>query len=719
MSILDVPGISKAQLEARVTGITDEVVEARDMAQAFAIDSLGAVIESHAIVLQAPLDADAKVEVFRKSLISSTGSKVVGHTPVGEGSVASDVGLALRNNASGGLGDFSVDNKLLIFCGDSTTEQMTGSGFGFDRMTTLHRKNGGRFSKILGTINFGGSGYQLNGFVNDPAVAPPVIQMTTNAGLGVWDAFGHKPVGAISLGTALAWRALQASKVVWINCFGINDCILVGAVGNLDQPKLTDYLVQRLRKMVSRINAAFPEDEIVLQIPNPMTARPFNPAAGFPSASAYPSFGSVDATDQALVEKWNQSLRAAYLEVRANFPRTILFDTWDNVFGQSNTTLLAGTELKFLNDLVHPSGPGYVRRTDALVNLLAPEAPGRSSRRVEADLRATALGGDPWAYYPHYFRDNPAYRRILRLNTFVGIGTNYFDLFVDSAAFSIQIDTKKPIYVAIGGQAAQMFTTYTPGASGANTRLTGVAPSAAMQAAIGEVEIFQLTSTAKSTDPYLVGQIATIRPRELYTGKVTAAGVGYLDVTLDAVEERPSTKYIDGVLAGKLLIGGGADTTLALSTFTVNRLGATSDRAFRLLKTGTYTAYAGKACAVSFDDAAASPRIHETVFVQRNVIPHVQNGRGFVHCPVRMLEGATLQAFLSEIIAQPVTVEVYKVNYPTRTLVGTITIPANVRDAVLTTGNPTEVLSGSIYEFVITSATSQSTGVVGLAILPV
>lgn len=57
MSILDVPGISKAQLEARVTGITDEVVEARDMAQAFAIDSLGAVIESHAIVLQAPLDA--------------------------------------------------------------------------------------------------------------------------------------------------------------------------------------------------------------------------------------------------------------------------------------------------------------------------------------------------------------------------------------------------------------------------------------------------------------------------------------------------------------------------------------------------------------------------------------------------------------------------------------------------------------------------------------
>lgn len=62
MSILDVPGISKAQLEARVTGITDEVVEARDMAQAFAIDSLGAVIESHAIVLQAPLDAAKATE---------------------------------------------------------------------------------------------------------------------------------------------------------------------------------------------------------------------------------------------------------------------------------------------------------------------------------------------------------------------------------------------------------------------------------------------------------------------------------------------------------------------------------------------------------------------------------------------------------------------------------------------------------------------------------
>ena len=59
MSILDVPSVTKLQLDQRVEGITDEVHGARDSAQAFAIDALGAVMESHTIVLQAPLDAAA------------------------------------------------------------------------------------------------------------------------------------------------------------------------------------------------------------------------------------------------------------------------------------------------------------------------------------------------------------------------------------------------------------------------------------------------------------------------------------------------------------------------------------------------------------------------------------------------------------------------------------------------------------------------------------
>lgn len=638
--------------------------------------------------------------------------------PAGQGSGAMDVGAALRAGATGGLGDFTVDQKLMIFCGDSTTEQMKGAGYGFDRLTNLHRKNGGRFAGVLGTINFGGSGYTLNGFLNDSAVAPPVIQSNSVGAVSEWDYYGHKPVGAISLGTALAWRAQQAAKVVWVSCFGINDCILNAAVGNLSQAEITDYIAQRLRAVITRINAAFPGDEIVLRMPNPMTARPYVANAGFPSAAAYPNFGTDLAADQALVEKWNRGLRSAYLAVRAGFPRTILFDTWPLVFGDSNTTLTAGTELKFLGDLVHPSGPGYVRLADALVNVLAPEATGKSSRRVEADLRATALGGDGWTYYPHYFRDNPVYKRVLRIEGWVGIGANYLDLSVMLADFLRQVDSTKPIYVAIGGIAAQAFLTYTASVSGTNTRLTGVAPSALMQAAVGEMEVYQTASSSKTSDAYLMAQFASIRPRDAFLGKVSGSGNGYIDVVLDAAEGRPSTKYIEGVLAGKLLIGGGSDTTLSLSGFTVGRNGTSAIRTFRLLKSGDYSAYSGKACAVVFDDSAPSPRAQEAVFAQRSVVPHAKGARCFVHCPVRMFDGATIQVFLTEIIAQDVSVEVYRVRWPARTLIGSMTISANASSASLANGNQTDVTAGSIYELIVTSATSQPTGLVGLAVVP-
>lgn len=638
--------------------------------------------------------------------------------PSGKGSGAMDVGDALRAASSGGLGDFTVDQKLMIFCGDSTTEQMKGAGFGFDRLTNLHRKNGGRFAGILGTINFGGSGYTLNGFLNDPSEAPPVIQSGSVGAVSEWDYYGHKPVGSISLGTAMAWRAQQTAKVVWVPCFGINDCILYAAVGNLSQSEITDYIAQRLRAVVTRLNAAFPSDEIVLRVPNPMTARPYVANAGFPSAAAYPNFGSNLAADQALVEKWNRGLRGAYLAVRAGFARTILFDTWPLVFGDSNTTLTAGTELKFLGDLVHPSGPGYVRLADALVNVLAPEAAGKPSRRAEADLRATAIGGDAWAYYPHYFRDNPSYKRVLRIDTWVSVGATHLDLSIGLAGFLRQVDSTKPIYVAIGGIAAQVFSTYTAGVSGANTRLTGIAPSTAMQASIGEIEIYQAESSSKTGDSYLIAQFATIRPRDAFLGRVSGSGNGYIDVALEAAEGRPSTKYIEGILAGKLLIGGGSDTSLMLSGFTVGRNGTSALRTFRLLKSGDYSAYSGKTCAIVFDDSAPSPRSQEAVFAQRSVVPHAKDARCFVHCPVRMFDGATLQVFLTEIIAQDVSVEVYRVKWPARTLIGSMTISANASSASLANGNQNDVAAGSIYEVIVTSATSQLTGLVGLAVVP-
>jgi|SRR5450830_346555 hypothetical protein len=92
------------------------------------------------------------------------------------------------------------------------------------------------------------------------------------------------------------------------------------------------------------------------------------------------------------------------------------------------------------------------------------------------------------------------------------------------------------------------------------------------------------------------------------------------------------SQHIEGVLAGKLLIGGGRDTSLVLSGFTVARNGTSGLRTFRLLKSGDYSAYSGKACAVVFDDSAPSPRAQEAVFAQRSVVPHAKDARCFVHC---------------------------------------------------------------------------------------
>jgi hypothetical protein len=83
-----------------------------------------------------------------------------------------------------------------------------------------------------------------------------------------------------------------------------------------------------------------------------------------------------------------------------------------------------------------------------------------------------------------------------------------------------------------------------------------------------------------------------------------------------------------------------------------------------------------------------------------------------------MSDGATLQIFLTEIIAQDVTVELYRPKWPTRTLIGSFTISANASGASLASGNPSDVPAGSIFEFVITSQTSQETGLIGLAVVP-
>ncbi|GAB3881350.1 SGNH/GDSL hydrolase family protein [Spirosoma agri] len=647
----------------------------------------------------------------------SGGSGTTSYTPTGTGSESVMVADALNIVSVGGLGDFSPDNVLFLFSGDSTTEQDQGSGYGFDRLTEL-RKPGEVLERVVGTVSFGASGHRLDDWLTGAAATPPTI-VTTNAGINQWDYYGHKPSGATSLATQLNWRAGKADKVCWVVCYGINDLILYAATGNLTQAQISDYIAQRLRTAITRIQKAYPKDKIILRTPNPMTARPFTAGQGFPSSTAYPNFGQDLPTDQALVEKWNQGLRNGYLAVRNDFSGVRLFDTWDRVFGQSTTTLTAGTQLPLLGDLVHPSGAGYSARASAFAEFLVPPSTLiNQAKKYDAELKVTNLGGNVWDYYPGYFRGDVRYKKVADLKL-VGIGSNYVDLGMSLTAFTAATG-QKAIYVVINSKAAQYFSNYAASVSGANTRLTGVSPTGAMQATGGNtIEIYQdNTFSFIANDSYVDTQVKN--SKEYYVGTIAGGGVGYIDFVFSSDSPRLSTKYLGGFKAGQLAVGGTTSAIVSLSTGNPTRSSTTSARYVRTTGMGStdYSSYVGKPAALFFADDKPSPRAYEAVFTLRSVIPHAQNNRGFVHCPLTMADGATLSIFLTEPIAQSVTVDVYNKTYPTNTLIGTITIPANQGSATLTTGNPSTVGAGQIYEFVITSATSQATGVVGLAVTP-
>lgn len=567
----------------------------------------------------APPSGTDNIEVVIISTLSigETDASLVAFTNAGNGSINTNVEDALQS-IPGDLGDYNVDNNLLIFCGDSTTEQMQASGYAFDRMT-IRRSVGEKWEKVLGTINFGGSGYTANGFVNDAVGTIPTIS-TSNLGINNWDYYGHKPIGAISLATAMAWRSGKADRVTWVICYGINDCILYASVGNLSQADITNYILERLNKAITTLRVNYPQDKIVLRVPNPMTARPYNAGAGFPSPTQYPSFGTDLAADQALVEKWNHALRNAYLAVQNNHTGTILFDTWLKVFGQSNTTLTAGTQLPYLGDLVHPSGSGYVALAEALVTSLSGRFSGSSTRRQEADARAALLANNAWENYAGYFRDNPYFKLVAGEGEkygLVAIGSNYIDIGVTLTQFQQQVDVSKPIYISIGDRAAQRFASYNITAIGNSIRLFSITVSAAMQAAAAGSTVFIYQENGVqlvSNDVYVNSTVIT--QKEYFAGGVVSGGAGYFDFSISGERGRISSKFKDGVINGSIAVGGGVNTNLALSTASsVVMNGTPSQRVIRVLISGDYSSWAGKAAALYFSDDVPSPKSYEDLSI--------------------------------------------------------------------------------------------------------
>lgn len=451
-----------------------------------------------------------------------------------------------------------------------------------------------------------------------------------------------------------------------------------------------------------------------------MTARPYIPAAGYPSPTAYPTFGNDIGTDQDLVEKWNNAINSAYKKAASIHPRTVLFDTWEYVFGKSNTTLDAASELPWLGDLVHPSTIGYTSLCNALINFLTGYNRNKYFQRViESTARSSLLSINPWEVDANYLHGNPQFKLLCVGRQKAAIESSYIDTSVLNTDFYAQIDQLKPIYIASGHTVAQKFSTYGVASVGDGIRLFSVSPSAEMQSTDAIIYIFQEATNVATTDVYLLTQINSVKPRDIYYGSISSGGVGYIDVIFDRNVNRISSKWGYGLKGGTLYVGGSIGGSISLSTSTPAILGTPSQRSVRFLISGDYTSYVNQPCCIMVADSSIDPRIYEAgAITQGSVIQHISGAIGYVYCPFPMPSGATMTAIVSKQVWVNITVEVYKTVYPNRTLLGTITIAPNTGSATLTSGNPTSVSIGDVFEYVLTSATVAD-AFIGLRVVPV
>jgi hypothetical protein len=484
---------------------------------------------------------------------------------------------------------------------------------------------------------------------------------------------------------------------------------LYSDVGSLSQQAIVDYLAPYLRTAINRILTAFPRDSIFFEIPNPMTARPYNASAGFPSPTAYPSFGNVAADDQALVEKWNQALRATYILVQNELSKTKLVDSWELVFGKSDTTLVAGTQIPFLANLVHPSGVADSARILEFAKITKSKFVGVAARKLDAEARSVILSVNPWEVYPGYLRDNLKYRLAMEV-PISAIGSNYIDFAITYSEFIKLVSG--PIYIVIGDRVAQYFATYTAGVQASLTRLTNVSPNSTMQLTAGNsAQIFSDNVLKIIANDLYVNTLA-LASKEYIDCTITGAGVGFIDILMSVTLGSISTKYLSGLQGGSLVVGGSINASLALSTLTTTRSGATSLRRFRISVTGDYSAYASQPAAITFSTDVPSPKSFDRIPKLFSALPHAQGNKAYIFQELRLSDGAQMGISMLSQSFTPVTVDVYSLGYASRVLIGTITVASNAPSGVLTSGNPTLVGAGVGYEFAITSSTSQSVPII-------
>ena len=408
--------------------------------------------------------------------------------------------------ASADIGHWNPDGAVMIWIGDSTTEQMGddnyGYGSGFNFLNEIWRAPGSPLESMLGLINFGSSGNPFFGFVGGgltPGWGPSGPLPGPREAAFTWDYWGHKPIGSVSLSTSIYQRNTlpgNVTQVIWVLCYGINDVLLYNSQGLMTPENIADYIEMYIDITVKKILANNPSDFVILRMPNTMTSRPFTSGQGFPNQGAYPNYGLNDTIDAALVNNWNLGLAQGYLQAQGKHPRTIMVDLRP-YFGYSSTeftsipqgvqTSSATIDVNMrLGNMVHPSTS---IGQPAITNYICHEAirytdtknmPVIDNKVVASQYINYGYSGNAFDIDPFYLDGNHLYSEVMT-SSVEGIGSSFIrlKLLYSSALLNPNILHGRNLYIRFGGTNKTSITihagTYnTPSLSGTNTQFSGL-----------------------------------------------------------------------------------------------------------------------------------------------------------------------------------------------------------------------------------------------------
>lgn len=615
---------------------------------------------------------------------------------------------AIGSMASGwrlyGPQGFTPDNQLHIMAGDSTTWQAQangGMGYAFNDMNVP----GGILDNSLGFCNMASSGWTLEGFVTGGAtpgfVGPQVGDPYWNYDFKKNGGSPDRAAIAVTLDDCITFIGTldPLQPVIFTICLGINDVLLYPATGNLPQDEIQAYIAGYLRTAVEALRQAKPGMPIILRVPNPMIARP----ATLPSDANYPTFSTDLSYAAALIDKWNNALRDAYIEVSEEYDYVVLWDVYTTTMGFPDPLVDTVSNYPAYTDNIHPSISSYYSLGIDYANLLrAPQGTVPYGRMVLAEALAETNATVLEDQYALYCQGHPELYQLVATCDLVGVGSNYMDLGMGLGDFSAAVAGRSPIYIQIGTLAAQRFTSFTALASASNTRLVSITPNSLMQTATAQLPVKVYVDISEGTgDAYLDPLIFDYSTyRVSYRAVIAGAGVGYMDVAFVASQGMFKIKSLRDLTGLYLALGDGVDVNLDLSTWSVLSW-TPSALQMRIGKTGDWSAYNQANAALLVTQSAIDPKEREAPYVL-GAVGRLSSLYAMAECTNYQVECTTISVTTGIAVATDVTVEAFVFASNLRTSLGSVTITANSYNGTITHASRTWA-PGEALELVVTS----------------